>query len=80
VYRFVAPVKKIPTAIAPIEDEQFTSVTGAPILAVLPFINATGEVELQYLAEGIPQTLINSFSGLSQLRVISRSTAFRYKN
>ena len=37
-------------------------------------------MELQYLAEGIPQTLINSFSGLSQLRVISRSTSFRYKN
>ncbi len=79
-YRFVAPVKKIPAPAVAVEDEQFTSANRVPILAVLPFTNATGDVELQYLAEGIPQTLINSFSGLSQLRVISRSTAFRYKN
>ena len=79
-YRFVAQVKKIPAPARASEDEQFTSARRVPILAVLPFTNATGDVELQYLAEGIPQTLINSFSGLSQLRVISRSTSFRYKN
>src|SRR4030095_10684756 len=79
-YRFVAPVKKIPAPALASEDEQFTSASRVPILAVLPFTNATGDVELQYLAEGIPQTLINSFSGLSQLRVISRSTSFRYRN
>ena len=79
-FRFVAPVKKIPAPTIAAEQEPFTIPSRLPVLAVLKFINATGDVELQYLAEGIPETLINSFSGLSQLRVISRSTAFRYKS
>ena len=79
-FRFVAPVKKIPAPTVAVEQEPFTIPTRLPVLAVLKFINATGDVELQYLAEGIPETLINNFSGLSQLRVISRSTAFRYKS
>lgn len=78
-FRFVAPVKKILAPPIALEQEPFTIPTRLPVLAVLAFINATGDPELQYLAEGIPETLINSFSGLSQLRVISRSTAFRYK-
>ena len=80
-YRFVAPVKKVIRSAA-IEDVAVTAtpIRATPILAVLPFTNATGNIELQYLAEGIPESLINSLSGLSQLRVISRSTAFRYKN
>lgn len=79
-FRFVAPVKKIPAPTVAVEQEPFTIPSRLPVLAVLKFINATGDVELQYLAEGIPETLINNFSGLSQLRVISRSTAFRYKS
>ena len=80
-YRFVAPVKKVVRSAA-IDDVAVTAgpIRATPILAVLPFSNATGNIELQYLAEGIPESLINSLSGLSQLRVISRSTSFRYKN
>src|SRR5262249_22357472 len=63
-FRFIAPVKKVPAPMITVEEEPFTIPTRQPVLAVLPFINATGDVELQYLAEGIPETLINSFSGL----------------
>ncbi|HSE34331.1 MAG TPA: tetratricopeptide repeat protein [Pyrinomonadaceae bacterium] len=80
-YRFVAPVKKIPAPVVTAKEEEFVSRASAtPILAALPFINATGDAEMQYLGEGIPENIINSFSGLPQLRVISRSTVFRYKN
>ncbi len=48
-------------------------------LAVLPFANATGEPDAEYLSEGITEAIINNLSQLSNLRVVPRNTAFRYK-
>jgi TolB-like protein/Flp pilus assembly protein TadD len=48
-------------------------------IAVLPFENATRNVDTEYLSDGISEALINSLSELQQLKVIARSTAFRYK-
>jgi eukaryotic-like serine/threonine-protein kinase len=49
-------------------------------IAVLPFANPTGEAETEYLCDGITETIINSLSQIPKLRVIPRSTVFRYKN
>jgi eukaryotic-like serine/threonine-protein kinase len=48
-------------------------------LAVLPFENATGDPDSEYLSDGITEALINRLSQTSGLRVVPRSTAFRYK-
>jgi serine/threonine protein kinase/tetratricopeptide (TPR) repeat protein len=48
-------------------------------VAVLPFANGGGDPETEYLSDGITESLINSLSHVSQLRVVPRSTAFRYK-
>ncbi len=48
-------------------------------IAVLPFENSNGDPEADYLAEGIPERLISSLSQLRRLRVIPRSTAFRFR-
>jgi non-specific serine/threonine protein kinase len=48
-------------------------------LAVLPFENISGDVDAEYLSEGIAESLINSLSPLPKLRVMARSTTFRYK-
>jgi TolB-like protein/Tfp pilus assembly protein PilF len=48
-------------------------------VAVLPFVNTNGNPEEEYLCDGITEGLIHSLSQLSQLRVMSRSTVFRYK-
>jgi serine/threonine-protein kinase len=48
-------------------------------IAVLPFENATRNADTEYLSDGISEALINSLSELQQLKVIARSTAFRYK-
>ncbi len=48
-------------------------------IVVLPFENASDDPNTEYLAEGISETLINSLSGLRNLRVIARATAFQYK-
>ena len=48
-------------------------------LAVLPFENLSADAETEYISDGITETLIHSMAQLSGLRVIARSTAFRYK-
>ena len=48
-------------------------------LAVLPFVNAGGEAEADYLSDGITESIINSLSQLPKLRVVPRSTVFAYK-
>jgi len=48
-------------------------------IVVLPFENASDDPNVEYLAEGISETLINSLSELRNLRVIARATAFQYK-
>ena len=54
---------------------------GNPIdsVAVLPFVNANADPNTDYLADGIPETIISSLSQLPKLKVTSRNSAFRYK-
>jgi len=48
-------------------------------LAVLPFINAGADPQIEHIADGITESIINSLSQLSGLRVVPRSLVFRYK-
>jgi eukaryotic-like serine/threonine-protein kinase len=48
-------------------------------VAVLPFVNASGDPNADYLSDGITEGVIHSLSQLPQLRVLARSTVFRYK-
>jgi len=48
-------------------------------LAILPLVNDGADAEMEYLGDGITESIINSLSQLPQLRVIPRSTVFRYK-
>jgi TolB-like protein/Tfp pilus assembly protein PilF len=48
-------------------------------VAVLPFVNATGDASAEYLSEGITQGLINTLAQLPKLKVVSLMSAYRYK-
>jgi eukaryotic-like serine/threonine-protein kinase len=48
-------------------------------IAVLPFENQNRDPELDYLSDGITESIINKLAQLPELRVIARSTVFRYK-
>jgi TolB-like protein/Flp pilus assembly protein TadD len=48
-------------------------------LAVLPLTNESDDREADYLCDGITESIINSLSQLPRLRVVPRSTAFRYR-
>jgi serine/threonine-protein kinase len=48
-------------------------------LAILPLANASNDAGMDYLSDGITESIINTLSQLPQLRVVPRGTVFRYK-
>jgi serine/threonine-protein kinase len=48
-------------------------------VAVLPFDNQNGDPDIDYLSDGITESIIHSLSQLPQLKVMARSTVFQYK-
>ena len=69
-YRFVAQVRKIrEQQPAPLIDS----------IAVLPFENVGGDARTEYLSDGISESLTTILAQLTNLRITSRNSAFRYK-
>src|ERR1700752_5180986 len=81
-YRFVAAVrdeeakKHQGEALQPAST---VSITQHQVIAVLPFLNQTGNPEFDYLADGITDNLINNLSRLSNIHVLSHSTISAFK-
>lgn len=48
-------------------------------IAVMPFVNESGNTDVEYLSDGMTETLISSLSQLPNLNVKPRSSVFRYK-
>ncbi|PYS61940.1 MAG: hypothetical protein DMF74_14870, partial [Acidobacteria bacterium] len=48
-------------------------------IAVLPFVNESGNSDIEYLSDGMTESLIDSLSQLPHLSVKARSSVFRYK-
>lgn len=48
-------------------------------IAVLPFVNASSNSDIEYLSDGMTESLISSLSQLPKLSVKARSSVFRYK-
>jgi len=51
-----------------------------PSLVVLPFVNMSGDPEQEYFSDGITEDLTNALAGHPLIFVISRNSAFTYKN
>ena len=66
-------------------DELFFE-TGAPLteadrsIAVLPFVNMSSDPEQEFFSDGISEEMLNLLAKIPELRVISRTSAFQYKN
>ena len=48
-------------------------------IAVLPFVNMSGDVEQEYFSDGITEDILTDLSRVSALFVIARNTAFTFK-
>jgi TolB-like protein len=88
-YRFVAAVREVAEPVStltapPLRDQAgeiagLASERATGFLAVLPFVNVSGDANVEYLSDGITESIINSLSQLPMLRVMSRSAVFRYR-
>ena len=57
----------------------FTATKQIESIAVMPFVNESGNADVEYLSDGMTETLISSLSQLPNLNVKPRSSVFRYK-
>ncbi len=48
-------------------------------LAVMPLVNASNDPEMEYLSDGVTESIINKLAHLPKLRVMARASVFRYK-
>jgi len=84
-YRFVAPVREVQALgqqTRPARSHLTTTQAGDDervSVAVLPLLNVSGDASAEYLSDGITESIINTLSQLPALRVLARSTVFRYK-
>lgn len=74
-YRFIAAVE--PHRAEP--EGRAAAQRSIRSLAVLPFEHVGDDAETEYVSDGLTECLINNLSQLSAVRVIARSTVFRYK-
>jgi serine/threonine-protein kinase len=67
------------SAAAFVGSRYFTSNKQVESIAVMPFVNASGATDVEYLSDGMTETLIRVLSQIPKLSVKSRSTVFYYK-
>jgi TolB-like protein/DNA-binding winged helix-turn-helix (wHTH) protein/Tfp pilus assembly protein PilF len=79
---FLEPVSALPPpTVVAVNAIASGAAAGAPLnsIAVLPLTNESADPGAEYLSDGITESVINLLVQLPQLKVIARSTVFRYK-
>lgn len=78
-YRFLETALKANASVVPSDAQPPISHSDFRLLAVLPFVNVTGNRDIEHLSDGITEHIINILSRRPELRIMARNTVFRYK-
>jgi len=82
-FRFIATVQEIPAEAAPaptpIEPAPMPALPANPSIAVLPFLNLSGDPAQDYLVDGVVEDIIAALSRYRWLFVVARNSSFTYK-
>ncbi len=72
---------KIGTAPAPAAQNAPAAAFNPPphSIAVLPFVNLSGDKEQEYFSDGLTEELLNSLSEINELQVAARTSSFYFK-
>ena len=73
-------LSKVETARQEGRAAALTESYGERSIAVLPFVNMSDDPEQEYFSDGISEELLYLLTQIPELRVISRSSAFMFKN
>lgn len=76
-YRYVGPTVTI-TEASP-QKSPALALPGKPSVAVLPFLNLSGDPEQDYFADGMVEDIIAGLSRIKWLFVVARNSSFTYK-
>ena len=68
-----------PEQVAPPVPRELPLPVTKPSIAVLPFLNLSGDPEQQYFSDGITEDIITELSRFRTLFVIARNSSFRYR-
>ncbi len=87
-YRFIAPIESVNSEVwrkqlsgsGRRRTDRSPSDAAFDSVAVLPLRNESDNPEIDYLADGLTESFINSLSRMPGLKVLARDTVFRYKN
>ena len=68
-----------PPEIAPAVTEALPAAAQNPSVAVLPFVNMSGDADNEYFSDGLTETLLHMLSQLPGLHVAARTSSFAFK-
>ncbi len=78
--RDASPTPSTPTVTAAVERRTGAQDSaGGTTMVVLPFLNLTGSVDDDFIADGISDEITTTLARSAHLRVVARTSAFRYK-
>jgi len=77
--RFVGDLQRAPEKAAAMADTARAPLLDRPAIAVLPFVNMSGDTEQDYFSDGISEDIITALSKLRWFFVIARNSSFIYK-
>ncbi len=77
-WKVAAPTAPAPATAAPTADIPL-ALPEKPSIAVLPFLNMSGDPEQEYFTDGITEDIITELSRFHSLFVIARNSSFSYK-
>ncbi len=60
-------------------DLEVTETSGAPSVAVLPFVNMSGNADNEYFSDGLTETLLHMLAQVPEIKVAARTSSFAFK-
>jgi len=73
------PVPEVSKPVPPAPETPSSESGGRKSIAVLPFVNMSGDTENEYFSDGIAEEILNLLVKLPQLKVASRTSSFIFK-